>query len=238
MSYINEALRKAQRERDDRYERFGGLTTLGPGEPERSRKRRLIGLKAIVLFSLVAAGLLLTLVVRYQPAPREKGIGLPVAPGSPASLSDAKPRETGASVQGVTVPGAAQAEVRYKAALSAQRGGDDKRAEALYGEVLALDPDHVRALNNLGVLYMGGHKEEQAIALFGRAIVLKRDYVDPYYNLACLYARKNRIDESLWYLKVAMTISDDVKNWVLQDVDMKNIVASSAFKKIMEGQKN
>ncbi len=85
---------------------------------------------------------------------------------------------------------------------------------------------------------MAEQKEEQAISLFGKAIVLKRDYVDPYYNLACLYARKNEIDESLWYLKVAMTINGDVKNWVLKDADMTSIVASPAFKKIMEGQKN
>jgi hypothetical protein len=35
-----------------------------------------------------------------------------------------------------------------------------------------------------------------------------------------------------------MTINGDVKNWVEKDADMKNVLASSAFKKIMEGQKN
>ena len=30
MSYINDALRKAQRERDGRYERFGGIIAAGP----------------------------------------------------------------------------------------------------------------------------------------------------------------------------------------------------------------
>jgi tetratricopeptide (TPR) repeat protein len=238
MSYINDALRKAQKERDGRYERFSGVMTPGLGEPGRSRKRRLVGIKVIVLFSLVSAGLLLFLLVRYQPSSTDKAIRPPIAPGSPAALPLATPLEAGATVRGRPAPDAAPAEVRYKEALLAQRSGDHKRAEALYGEVLALDPDHVRALNNLGVLYMGGQKEDQAIVLFGKAIVLKRDYVDPYYNLACLYARRDKIDESLWYLKVAMTISDDVKNWVLKDVDMKSVVASSAFKKIMEGQKN
>ncbi len=84
----------------------------------------------------------------------------------------------------------------------AQRGCPG--AEALYQRVLALDPGHVRALNNLGVIWMEQRKREAAIALFSRAIILKKDYVDPYYNLACLYARANEIDESLWYLKVAM----------------------------------
>jgi tetratricopeptide (TPR) repeat protein len=238
MSYINDALRKAQKERDGRYERFSGIITQGQSEPGQPRKRKLAIAAAIVLFSLVAAGLLLTLYVRYQPSSTDKGIKPPVAAENPAASPPATRQEASATVQGGTAPHEAPAEVRYKEALSAQRSGDHKRAETLYGEALALDPDHVRALNNLGVLYMAEQKEEQAIVLFGKAIVLKRDYVDPYYNLACLYARKNMIDESLWYLKVAMTISDDVKNWVLKDVDLKSVVASSSFKKIMEGQKN
>lgn len=130
------------------------------------------------------------------------------------------------------------AEQRYRQALAAQRRGDHRQAEGLYRQTLAKDPGHVRALNNLGVLYMEAQKNEEAIALFGKAIVLKRDYVDPYYNLACLYARKKAVDESLWYLKVAMAISDDVKDWVMKDADMENIVASPLFKKMMEGQKN
>jgi tetratricopeptide (TPR) repeat protein len=238
MSYINEALRKAQQERDSRYAKFGGIITAGSGESGQPRKRRHAAAGAIVLFFLVASGLFLTLYVRYQPSSADKRIPPSVAAETPADFSVKIPPEASATVQRGTARDAVSAEARYREALSAQRSGNHKGAEALYQEALALDPDHVRALNNLGVLYMGEQKEEQAIALFGKAIVLKKDYVDPYYNLACLYARKNRIDESLWYLKVAMTISNDVKNWVLEDVDLKSIVASSAFKKIMEGQKN
>jgi tetratricopeptide (TPR) repeat protein len=146
------------------------------------------------------------------------------------------PSVAAASPGGTPVP--REAEVRYKEALSAQRRGDFKGAEALYQRVLVLDPGHVRALNNLGVICLGQKKRERAIDLFSKAIVLKKDYVDPYYNLACLYAQTNEIDESLWYLKVAMTINGDVKNWVEKDADMKNVLASPAFKKIMEGQKN
>ena len=131
-----------------------------------------------------------------------------------------------------------EAEVRYKEALAAQRNGDVPGAEALYQKVLALDPDHVRALNNLGIIRMEQNKREAAIALFSKAIIVKKEYVDPYYNLACLYARVNEIDESLWYLKVAMAINGDVRNWVEKDADMKNVAASPAFKKIREGQKN
>jgi tetratricopeptide (TPR) repeat protein len=131
-----------------------------------------------------------------------------------------------------------EADARYREALLAQRKGDLKRAEALYQKVLTLDSGHVRALNNLGVVYLARGKRGKAVAVLGRAIVLKRDYADPYYNLACLYARTNEIDESLWYLKVAATLDGNVINWVKKDADMQNVVASPEFKKLMEGQKN
>ncbi len=136
------------------------------------------------------------------------------------------------------LPNRREAEVRYREALAAQRRGDHKRAEDLYQQALMLDPGHVRALNNLGVLFMDQKKKREAVALFNRAIVLKKDYVDPYYNLACIYARADEIDESIRYLKMAMAIDRDVKNWAVKDADMKNVVASDEFKKIMEGQKN
>ena len=273
MSYINDALRKAQRERDGRYERFGDIIAPCLERPGQPRKRRLAIGAAITLLVLIPAGLLLTIYVLHQPPPVKKGTPVPVVAGPPAALQSATPQAEGATAMmgeavpagkvpagrqaekaavqtgGKPVPSVAaaspdgppvprEAEVRYKEALSAQRRGDFKGAEALYQRVLVLDPGHVRALNNLGVIYLGQKKRERAIDLFSKAIVLKKDYVDPYYNLACLYAQTNEIDESLWYLKVAMTINGDVKNWVEKDADMKNVLASPAFKTIMEGQKN
>ncbi len=272
MSYINDALRKAQRERDGRYERYGDIIAPCLERPGQPRKRRLVIGAAITLLVLIPAGLLLTVYVLHQPPPVKKGIPVPVVAGPPSALQPATPQAEGATAMGEAVPAGKapavrqaekaavqtggkpvpsvaaaspggtpvprEAEVRYKEALSAQRRGDFKGAEALYQRVLVLDPGHVRALNNLGVIYLGQKKRERAIDLFSKAIVLKKDYVDPYYNLACLYAQTNEIDESLWYLKVAMTINGDVKNWVVKDADMKNVLASPAFKTIMEGQKN
>ncbi len=254
MSYINDALRKAQRERDGRYERFGGIITAGPERPGQPRKRRVAVGVTVMLLVLIPAGLLLAVYVLQQPSPVKKGTFPHVAAGKSAMLQTATPpaaREVvpegtvskgpPAETTAVTADGKplrGEAELRYQEALSAQRQGDVPKAEALYQRVLKLDPGDVRALNNLGVILMGQKKRERAIALFSKAIVLKKDYVDPYYNLACLYAQTNEIDESIWYLKVAMAINGEVKNWAEKDADMKNVVASPAFKKIREGQKN
>ena len=243
MSYINEALRKAQRERDNRYERFRGIIAACPGGADRLRKRRVV-LFAAALIVLVSTALLLAVQALHQSPLAQKAPPSSVAgtPAPPASATQTEPKAAASSSAAVQPPGGTQtvheADARYGEALLAQRKGDLKRAEALYQKVLTLDSGHVRALNNLGVVYMAQKKREKAIAVLGRAVVLKRDYVDPYYNLACLYAQTNEIHESLWYLKIAATIDGNVINWVKNDADMKNVVSSPEFKKFMEGQKN
>ncbi|MCX5822204.1 MAG: tetratricopeptide repeat protein [Deltaproteobacteria bacterium] len=233
MSYINDALRKAQKDKDNRYESFGGVIAPSPEGPNRPRKRRVIVGTTVALVILVSAVLLFAVYGLQRPSAQPKG-----AP--PATVAEKPaPKAMERAIRPPDGPPVTrEADVRYQEALIAQRMGDLRRAEALYEKVLALDPGHVRTLNNLGVIYMGQKKWGKAIAVFGRAVVLKKDYVDPYYNLACLYAQTNEIDESLWYLKVAVAIDGGVINWVKKDADMKNVVASPEFKKIMEGQKN
>jgi tetratricopeptide (TPR) repeat protein len=276
MSYINDALRKAQRERNGRYERFGGIIASGPEAPRKPRKRLAAG-AALALVVLSAVGVFLAVSLQWPSsakkyAPRLVVAGDPAgAPASPVPVAgnEAPDRVSAGAAPGSTLeekttvtgkgppaterPGEKTAAAAasagasghavevgewFRDALLAQRRGDIQRAEDLYQKVLTRDPGHVKALNNLGVIYMGRKNREKAIAVFGRAIAIKKDYVDPYYNLACLYAQTNEVDESLRYLKVAMAINSDVKNWAAKDADLRSIVASPAFKKIREGQEN
>jgi tetratricopeptide (TPR) repeat protein len=249
MSYINDALRKAQRERDGRYERFGGIIAGGSERPKRPRRRRIAVGAAVMLLALVSAGLYLWIDVLKQSSPAPQVLSSPAVAGNPVAVRTSRPKAAENAVPAGAVTAGAkrqetpgnrtalrEAEGLYQQALLVQRRGDLPGAEEAYRKVLALDPGNVRALNNLGVVYMGQKRRAKAIAVFGRAMVLKKDYVDPYYNLACLYAQANELHESLWYLKVAMGINGDVKKWAEKDADLKNIVASPAFKKMMEGQ--
>jgi tetratricopeptide (TPR) repeat protein len=274
MSYINEALKKAQRDRDSRYQRFEGIIASGPAGTKRSAKRKLVIGSSIGLIVLISAGLVMALYFRQSPTPAQKGSSPSVVSESPETKSVRLPEEkdpvitppattdnsaqgekTGilpgeaptrvdgkrspsAAVTSVGTPRPREVEDRYREALTAQRRGDHQRAETLYQQTLLLDPGHIAALNNLGVLYMDQKKKREAVALFNRAIGLKKDYVDPYYNLACVYARVDEIDESLKYLKMAMAINKDVKNWAERDADMKAVVTTDEFKKIVEGQRH
>jgi tetratricopeptide (TPR) repeat protein len=242
MSYINDALRKAQRERDNRYGRFGDIIAACPGGGDRLRKRRAAFFTVAALILLVSTLLLLAVRAPHPPPPAKKAPESPVAAAAPpAATAKTEPKAASSSAAGQPARGTktvGEAELRYGEALLAQRKGDPGRAEVLYEKVLVLDPGHVRALNNLGVIYMAQKRWDKAAAVLGRAVALKKDYVDPYYNLACLYAQKNEINESLRNLTIAATIDGAVINWVKKDADMKNVAASPEFKKLMEGQKN
>jgi tetratricopeptide (TPR) repeat protein len=253
MSYINDALRRAQRERDCRYERFGEIIASRLDGAALPGKRRFLLGAAVTLVVLVPAVLLLAVYALNQSPPAGRGNQGPApVPGEKAAVTGAVVPPTGRSAAATAVPqtekafaraedrapASGEARALYLEALAAQRKGELDGAEALYRKVLLLAPGHVQALNNLGVLYMGQKKSDRAISMFSRAIVLKKDYVDPYYNMACLYAQAKEIDESIWYLKIAVAINGDVKKWVEKDADMKNVAESPAFKKITEGQKN
>lgn len=266
MSYINDALRKAQREREKGYGDFGGIDTAGPGGSGRLGKRWIVPVGALILF-LAAAGVSIAFWVLLRPDPPVRTSPPSPVAGTPApeaaKIRSAPEMEeaTGqaeAAISGrasrlsappsatasAKVPGAGgtreerDAEARYGEALLAQRNGDLRKAEALYRKALTHDPGHVRALNNLGVIYLAQGERGKAVAVLGRAVVLNRDYADPYYNLACLYARANEIEESLWYLKIAATLDGNVIDWVKKDADMRKVAASPGFKKLMEGRKN
>lgn len=247
MSYINEALKKAQRERDSRYERFGGIIASRPGGKRRSSRRNIVAGAVIALLLLLPAGLLIFYFLpRPAPGLQESAPRTVAAadqekrlvPAPPIVPHIPEPAGKAAAAERAFPEARQEAEARYREALAAQKEGDLKRAEELYRQALLLAPDHLRALNNLGVLYMDRKNDQQAAALFNRAIGLKKDYVDPYYNLACLHAREHKIDESLSYLKMAVAINPEAKRWAMKDADMKNVVDSEEFKKIGEGQKN
>jgi Flp pilus assembly protein TadD len=84
------------------------------------------------------------------------------------------------------------------------------------------------------VICMSRKENKEAGNMFRKAIELKADYVDPYYNMACLYSLSGNISKSLYYLKMAVSINNSVKNWAKNDKDLEGLRMSEIYKKIME----
>ena len=109
-----------------------------------------------------------------------------------------------------------------------------KDARRLYQKTLMVDPSHVHALNNLGVIYVQEGNYSEAKKSLEDAIQQKPEYVDPYYNLACLYALQGEAMESLAQLKKAVSLDKSVREWARRDTDLQSLRGVPGFEEIIK----
>jgi len=121
----------------------------------------------------------------------------------------------------------------YKRGKEHHKSGRLNKARMWYEKALMADPGCVVALNNLGVLLIKGKNYPAARGRFEKAIRLKPGYVDPYYNLACLFALTDQPEQALRYLKRAVTIDPQVKEWAKKDTDLGKLHNLAGFKDIV-----
>ncbi|MEJ2588474.1 MAG: tetratricopeptide repeat protein [Deltaproteobacteria bacterium] len=216
MSYIHEALKKAQKERDGQFKPYGRPTSSGPG---------LTGLIPRHLRVWILAGGLIVLLafVSHSWLDFEGHSGPTQKPAKkeqvflPPQRLERKAPEASFAEQGR----------RY------YREGRFQEAKRCYERALKADPGNALALNNLGVLQIRGRHLVAAKKNFEKAIRLKPDYVDPYYNMACLLAIENQAQESLRYLKKAVSLYPSVKAWACEDSDLRSLQNLPEFRKLV-----
>ncbi len=210
MSFIHEALKKAQKEKDARYRKYHGIVST-PGYKPRFFSGKALWCTSFVLISLAFTAYL----------------WLPSRGTQPPVREPARPEATPQPQSVVNVV------ALYEKARLFQKSGRFQEAKRLYEETLSLDPDYADALNNLGVIHIHDKNYSAARAFFAKAIRLKPDYVDSYYNLACLHALKRELTQSLSHLKKAVSLDQSVKDWVLTDSDLQNLHGMPEFEEIV-----
>ena len=240
MSYIHEALKKAQVERDLGKGPYSGIPV-----PKRKKsfftvKRTLFLTASLLMVLLAFAGyswwdhfsLPESIENGGQRAEdrgrRTEDRGQRVVDTGPSSVvrhpSSAK-RRTEESRENITE--------NYQKARAFHREGRLPEAGMWYEKVISMDPGHVEALNNRGVLHLHKKKYSAARKCFEKAIRLKPDYVDPYYNLACVSAATGQVKQGLRYLGKAISMDPGVKGWAQKDPDLDPLRASPRFKAIV-----
>ncbi len=249
MSYINDALLKAQKEKKSPYAVYEPVPSASGTKADRPRKKFLA--TGILIFFVWTAGTVVWLnwsgekktpATTIVSVPRVQSIA-PPAPQVAKIITTGNKNKTGAKTEtgsvkiktGIKIkPEIADSKILYAQAVKKQQEGNLEEAKRLYKKVIKIDPRNVQALNNLGVIYMNKKTYKWAIVRLNDAIKVNHDYPDAYYNLACLYAQKNDTNRSLSYLKNAVGFNPQVKKWAENDNDLKVLADLPEFKKLLE----
>jgi len=205
MSYIHEALKKAQKERDSLSLKYSAFMAAIP------RRESSLGIKMLWAPLFVLALVLLAFVVYSQ-------VNTPSTPVVPKT--EVRPQKP--AVQAPTTP-KRSAEGIYDEAKRLHDLGRLEEAGRLYEETLKTDPGHVEALNNLGVICLQRKDLASAQENFLKAIRLRPQSADPHYNLACLYALKGELTLGMAHLRRAASLERSAKAWARQDKDLENL---------------
>jgi tetratricopeptide (TPR) repeat protein/SAM-dependent methyltransferase len=88
------------------------------------------------------------------------------------------------------------AEQRFAQALALHQRGQLAEAERLYRQVLTRHPDHLDALNLLGVLALQSGRNQEAIGLLTRALARNDRVADFHNNIAEAYRRTGQLDSA------------------------------------------
>ena len=92
-------------------------------------------------------------------------------------------------------------------AASHLEGGRLSEAEALYQQVLEIEPDHSHALHVLGLLHYQNGRMQDAAASLEKAIAVKPDFAEACLNLANIYAELEQLDDAVAKYRQAIAIA-------------------------------
>lgn len=101
----------------------------------------------------------------------------------------------------------------FAAEAEAQRGtahiyeGRFDEARTSFEAALAIDPQHFRALTNLGNVALEEKRVDDAIDYYERAIKLNDGFANAHHNLGVAYRRKGHLSKSVRSLKTAQRLA-------------------------------
>jgi len=82
-------------------------------------------------------------------------------------------------------------------------------AEALYRQILAVEPRHAEALHHLGVIAHEVGKNDVAVGLIRQALALKPNYPDARYDLGIALKDQRQLDEAITAYREAVTLKPE-----------------------------
>ena len=107
---------------------------------------------------------------------------------------------------GPNLPSSATLPALWEQALAAQRAGENLLAVQLFRRVLELDPNHVEANINLGVILAEQGEVIQAVDLFRQAVRARPEAARAHLNLGVALCQLNKLDEAENLLREALRL--------------------------------
>ncbi|ATD00918.1 MAG: tetratricopeptide repeat protein [Pseudoalteromonas spongiae] len=104
----------------------------------------------------------------------------------------------------------------------------------IYDEILKRKPDDVEAITYKADALLEQGKTVKAIALCNQAIEEEEDYGYAYWQRACAYAQENRLSDSMDDLHMALKLSPNLKNELVNEVAFENLQVLPAFLKLLD----
>ncbi len=245
MSYINEALKKAQREKDALYLKYTGILSA------RGKDKKALSGRLLWVFILGITGIFLAFGAYSWLNTPEKPIAASTGgakaqgnrPAVPTSGVSDRVQRMAQAVEPKSPEKPAQAtstvnaQTLFERADRFRKQGRFKDAKRFYEEALKIDPDHVDALNNLGVIYFSDRDYSTAQRKFEAITRIRPGDVDAYYNLACVHAVKGELRDSLAYLRKAISLRAVVREWAREDPDLNNLHGLPEFEEILKAKR-
>lgn len=96
-----------------------------------------------------------------------------------------------------------------KTAVQHHTAGRFSEAEAIYGQILAVDVNNFDALHLLGVLMNQMGHRARAVELISLAIAVDPSDPTAHYNLGIVYSAANRIEEAIGHYQKALAFKPD-----------------------------
>ena len=123
---------------------------------------------------------------------------------------------------------------RYTLGMLYEKNGQLDKAQREFEIALKLEPDSIKILNALAIVYVNKRQYADAISTFKRLVNIQpKNNIFPY-NISCLYAIQNMKNESIEWLKKA--IDNGYSNWdhLKKDKDLENIRHTPYFKSLID----
>jgi tetratricopeptide (TPR) repeat protein len=109
-----------------------------------------------------------------------------------------------------------------------------EKAVTIFDKAIILNPDLYEAWYNRGLALRNLSKYQESIKSYLKALNLERDDLDISYEIACCYALQSKVQKSIAYLKIVISLSPEIyTEKVLTDSDFDLIREYPSFKSLI-----